>query len=212
MVPFPGWEPFEGPDSDDLSAEVKAAVAQGAIAVPASVSPRRRTPERRRRASLRRAGDDGLPEFSPAEPEWVEGGTVAELAKATTVDYVDIDSGHWPMYSQPVELARILAACTCAQPGFPVPHSRMSSSRPVSSFPPRRDGCVPVRLLGRTPVSDYEAWTQSMEFVRSLPGSEWCNCRPHDERGQPRDCVSHLKRSTSGRDFAYTVLLPDRDE
>ncbi len=27
-----------------------------------------------------------------------------------------------------------------------------------------------------------------------------------------RDCVSHMKRSRSGADFAYTVLLPDRDE
>ena len=52
------------------------------------------------------------PEFTPAEAkEWVEGGDIPELAKATSVDYVDIDSGHWPMYSQPKELARILADC-----------------------------------------------------------------------------------------------------
>ena len=24
VVPFPGWEPFEGPDSDDMSTELKA--------------------------------------------------------------------------------------------------------------------------------------------------------------------------------------------
>ena len=30
VVPFPGWEPFEGPDSDDMSAELKASVAAGA--------------------------------------------------------------------------------------------------------------------------------------------------------------------------------------
>jgi pimeloyl-ACP methyl ester carboxylesterase len=51
------------------------------------------------------------PEFSPAQArEWIEGGQVPELAKARHVDYVDIDSGHWPMFTQPVALARILAA------------------------------------------------------------------------------------------------------
>ncbi len=38
VVPFPGWEPFEGPDSDDMSAELKAAVAHGAIAVPSTIT------------------------------------------------------------------------------------------------------------------------------------------------------------------------------
>ncbi|WP_274383607.1 hypothetical protein [Saccharothrix deserti] len=33
-----------------------------------------------------------------------------ELAEAERVDFVDIDSGHWPMISKPVELARLLAA------------------------------------------------------------------------------------------------------
>ncbi|HEY7857711.1 MAG TPA: hypothetical protein VIC82_04340 [Candidatus Nanopelagicales bacterium] len=27
-----------------------------------------------------------------------------------------------------------------------------------------------------------------------------------------RDCESHLTRSSAGNDFAYTVLLPDREE
>ncbi len=111
VVPFPGWEPFEGPDSDDLSAELKASVAQGAIAVPATVTHGvvHLSDARRYDVPVTMV----CPEFSPAEAqEWVEGGDIPELAKATTVDYVDIDSGHWPMYSQPVELARILAECT----------------------------------------------------------------------------------------------------
>ena len=49
------------------------------------------------------------PEYTPAQArEWVEGGEVPELAKVKDLDYVDIDSGHWPMFSEPVELARIL--------------------------------------------------------------------------------------------------------
>ena len=38
-------------------------------------------------------------------------GEVPELAQASRLEYVDIDSGHWPMFTQPGELARILADC-----------------------------------------------------------------------------------------------------
>ncbi len=37
----------------------------------------------------------------------------AEVANFTSVDYVDLPTGHWPMWSRPSELARILAGdCT----------------------------------------------------------------------------------------------------
>ncbi len=113
VVPFPGWEPFEGPDSDDMSAELKAAVARGAIAVPATITHAivRLTDDRRYTVPVTMI----CPEFTPAQAKkWVQTGEIPELAKATQVDYVDIDSGHWPMYTKPVELARILADCTRA--------------------------------------------------------------------------------------------------
>jgi pimeloyl-ACP methyl ester carboxylesterase len=51
------------------------------------------------------------PEFTPAQAqEWIDAGEVPELAKAKDLDLVDIDSGHWPMVSKPIELARLLAA------------------------------------------------------------------------------------------------------
>ena len=51
------------------------------------------------------------PEFTPEQArEWVAAGDVPELARAKDVDFVDIDSGHWPMLTRPAELARILAA------------------------------------------------------------------------------------------------------
>src|SRR6478672_1029181 len=37
-VPFPGWEPFAGPDSDDMSPELKAEVAAGSHPVPVGVT------------------------------------------------------------------------------------------------------------------------------------------------------------------------------
>ena len=51
------------------------------------------------------------PEFTPAQAqEWIGAGHVPELAKAKHLAFVDIDSGHWPMISKPIELARLLAA------------------------------------------------------------------------------------------------------
>lgn len=113
VVPFPGWEPFEGPDSDDMSAELKAEVARGAIAVPATITHAtvRLTNDRRYTVPVTMV----CPEFTPAQAkEWVKTGEIPELAKSTQVDYVNIDSGHWPMYTEPAELARILADCTRA--------------------------------------------------------------------------------------------------
>ena len=108
VVPFPGWEPFEGPDSDDISDELKATVAAGAIAVPAAVTQGvlHLSDERRYDVPVTMV----CPEFTPAQAkEWVEAGEIPELAKSTDLGYVDIDSGHWPMFTKPVELARILA-------------------------------------------------------------------------------------------------------
>lgn len=51
------------------------------------------------------------PEFTPAQAqEWIDAGHVPELAKAKHLDFVDIDSGHWPMVSKPTELARLLVS------------------------------------------------------------------------------------------------------
>ena len=110
VVPFPGWEPFEGPDADDLSPEQKASVAAHAIAVPALVTQGvvHLTDERRYTVPVTLV----CPEFTPAQAqEWIDGGEVPELARASRLEYVDIDSGHWPMLTRPRELARVLASC-----------------------------------------------------------------------------------------------------
>jgi hypothetical protein len=57
------------------------------------------------------------PEFSPAQAqEWIDGGDIPELAKAKHLRLVDIDSGHWPMFTRPEELAHILGAIAVDQP------------------------------------------------------------------------------------------------
>ena len=110
-MPFPGWAPFEGPDSADLDDAAKARIAAGSIPVPEGVS-----------KGVVRLGDDRrfdvpvvlvCPEYSPDDAKgWIDAGDVPELSRARHVSFVDIDSGHWPMVTRPVELARIIDAVT----------------------------------------------------------------------------------------------------
>lgn len=108
VVPFPGWEPFDGPDAADLDEQQRLRIAAGAIPVPEAVA--------RGVVRLRDERRFGVPvtlicpEFSPAQArEWIDGGEVPELSRARRVDFVDIDSGHWPMFTRPAELAGLLA-------------------------------------------------------------------------------------------------------
>jgi pimeloyl-ACP methyl ester carboxylesterase len=110
VMPFPGWEPFEGPDSDDLDEQARSDIAAAAIPVPEAVAlgTVRLTDERRYDVPVLVI----CPEFSPAEARAaVDGGEVPSMSKAT-LEYVDIDSGHWPMFTKPAELADLLAAAS----------------------------------------------------------------------------------------------------
>jgi pimeloyl-ACP methyl ester carboxylesterase len=109
VMAFPGWAPFEGPDSADLDEDARRAFESAAIPVPAGVT----------KGVVRLSNDERYdvplvlvcPEFTPAEAqEWIDDGDLPELARAKHVEFVDIDSGHWPMLTKPTELARILAA------------------------------------------------------------------------------------------------------
>lgn len=108
VVPFPGWEVFEGPDSADLDDDARRSFEAATIPVPEGVAKGvvHLTDERRFDVPVVLV----CPEYTPAEArEWIDAGDVPELTRATRVDVVDIDSGHWPMVTRPAELARILA-------------------------------------------------------------------------------------------------------
>lgn len=105
---FPGWGPFEGADSADLDEETRRRFAAAAIPVPEGVAKGvvRLTDERRFDIPAVLI----CPEFTPAQAqEWIDAGHLPELAKASHLDLVDIDSGHWPMITKPAELAQLLA-------------------------------------------------------------------------------------------------------
>ncbi|MET9825859.1 MULTISPECIES: alpha/beta fold hydrolase [Streptomyces] len=108
VMPFPGWGPFQGPDAADLDETARREMAAAAIPVPEAVARGvvRLTDERRFDVPVVVV----CPEFTPAQArEWIDG-DVPELRRAGRVGFADIDSGHWPMITQPAELARILAA------------------------------------------------------------------------------------------------------
>lgn len=112
-MPFPGWEPFEGPDADDLDPAARAAIEAVAVPVPEKVA--------RGTVKLSAPARHGLavvlvcPEYSPDDAlAWIESGDLPELDATDNVLTVDIDSGHWPMVSRPVELAHLLDAATVA--------------------------------------------------------------------------------------------------
>jgi pimeloyl-ACP methyl ester carboxylesterase len=107
VVPFPGWAEFEGPDSADLDAAAKQAIAAAAVPVPEGVTRGvvRYTDPRRHSVPAVLV----CPEFSPAEArELIDQGKLPELAAIKDLAMADIDSGHWPMFSAPAELARII--------------------------------------------------------------------------------------------------------
>jgi pimeloyl-ACP methyl ester carboxylesterase len=109
VMPFPGWGSFEGPDSADLDEEARRTIASAAIPTPGGVTKGvvRLADERRFDVPVVLV----CPEFTPAQArEWIDAGDVPELAKVKHLEFVDIDSGHWPMVTKPIELARLLAA------------------------------------------------------------------------------------------------------
>jgi pimeloyl-ACP methyl ester carboxylesterase len=108
LMAFPGWGPFEGPDSADLDDAAKQSIAAAAVPVPEGVAKGivKLTDERRHDVPVVLV----CPEYTPAQAkEWIDGGEVPELTAARNVSFVDIDSGHWPMFSAPAELARLLS-------------------------------------------------------------------------------------------------------
>lgn len=118
-VPFPGWEPFEGPDSADLDDEARRRITSAAVPVPENVTRGtvRLSDERRFEVPVHLV----CPEFTPAEAqEWIDAGDVPELARARHLELVDLDSGHWPMFSRPGELAEVIAAAARGARGAPV--------------------------------------------------------------------------------------------
>lgn len=115
VMPFPGWEPFAGPDSDDLSPQQRDELANLARPVPGGVAEAVVSYTDPSRADV--PVTMICPEYSPADAEaWIADGAIPELSAATALSLVDLDSGHWPMVSAPNALADAIDAVARALP------------------------------------------------------------------------------------------------
>lgn len=107
-VSFPGWDAFAGPDSDDLKAEMRVrfeAHAHPASAV-AAATPVHYTDESRYDVPVIMV----CPEYSPDDArEWLRAGHMPGVEPVRHLSYTDLDTGHWPMFSNPALLASTLA-------------------------------------------------------------------------------------------------------
>ncbi|MGH3442994.1 MAG: alpha/beta fold hydrolase [Nitriliruptorales bacterium] len=113
-VPFPDWSLLEEEDLIDLDDELRAALRDRAIPSPARVAsdPQVLSDERRYDVPVTIIAC----EFTSAQlRRWIEQGYAQELAKIRDVDYVDLPTGHWPMFTRPEDLGQaILASLTPA--------------------------------------------------------------------------------------------------
>lgn len=109
VMAFPGWETFEGPDSDDLDQSRRATIESIAVPVTEGVASGvvELTDDRRFEVPITMV----CPEFTTDQARnWLAAGQMPELERASTLSFVDIESGHWPMVTRPADIARIIDA------------------------------------------------------------------------------------------------------
>lgn len=111
-IPLPPWEFFDDADLVDLDDDLRAAFRVRAIPEPRGVAYDAMELHDERRLDVPTTVI--ACEFTAAQlSDWVGAGLpfVAELARLTDAEYVDLPTGHWPQFTKPDELgAMILAA------------------------------------------------------------------------------------------------------
>jgi pimeloyl-ACP methyl ester carboxylesterase len=108
-IPLPDWSAFEEEDLGDLDDAARAEFRARAIPSPGSLTsdPQRLSDERRYDVPVTVVAT----EFSSDMlREWIEQGMepVREFAKIRDVGYVDLPTGHWPQFTRPEDLARVV--------------------------------------------------------------------------------------------------------
>jgi pimeloyl-ACP methyl ester carboxylesterase len=114
-VPLPDWSDFQEEDLVDLDEEACAEFRARAIPSPAHITSDQQqlSDERRYDVPVTVIATEFTSELLRG---WVEQGLapVRELAKIRAVEYVDLPTGHWPQFTRPGELARVILAATPA--------------------------------------------------------------------------------------------------
>lgn len=110
VIPFPGWDAFEDAEVGDLDAAIRADAASRALSVPARVptDPIRLADSRRFSVPATlitgTMPESDLRDIIASPPAWA-----SDLASIDNLRIVEITSGHWPQFSMPEELGRVIA-------------------------------------------------------------------------------------------------------
>lgn len=108
-IPFFDWDDFDEADVRDLDEQARSRFSERAIPSPARTvsDPQRLSDERRYDVPVTMV----CPEFSSEMlQEWIDDDLepVRELKKTSDVSSVDLDTGHWPQFTNPEGLARAI--------------------------------------------------------------------------------------------------------
>ncbi|RBY95009.1 alpha/beta hydrolase [Blastococcus sp. TBT05-19] len=109
-IPLPDWSVFGESELRGLDADARAAFRARAVPTPARVAsdPQRLGDERRYDVPVTVIACE-----SPSADlrEWMDAGEqpLAELAKVRDVTWIDLPTGHWPQFTEPARLGRLIA-------------------------------------------------------------------------------------------------------
>jgi pimeloyl-ACP methyl ester carboxylesterase len=110
-VPFPEWSDFEDEDLVDLDDAARAEFRRRAIPSPegATRDPQQLSDERRYDVPVTAICTEFSSEMLRG---WIEKDLepVREFTRIRDVTYVDLPTGHWPQFTRPEELARLILA------------------------------------------------------------------------------------------------------
>ena len=109
VVPFPGWDFFDAPDTADLDADTRAATAPLTRSIPAQAPTSPVTLDDDRRFGVPVTLLMGSLDEAALRAELARWGPYAEeLAAIDDATVVRLGTGHWPQFSAPAALARAL--------------------------------------------------------------------------------------------------------
>jgi pimeloyl-ACP methyl ester carboxylesterase len=108
-IPFPDWSGFEEEDLADMDEDARARFRERAIPAPARASSdqQRLSDERRYDVPVTVISTEFSSEMLQS---WIARDLepVREFTRIKEVEYVDLATGHWPQFTKPEELARII--------------------------------------------------------------------------------------------------------
>jgi pimeloyl-ACP methyl ester carboxylesterase len=110
-IPLPDWSEFTEEELRDLDDALRAEFRTRAVPQPAAVATDPQVLGEARRYDV--PATIVCCEFTAEQiREWLAQGApvVAELAALRDVEYVDLPTGHWPQFTRPDELARVILA------------------------------------------------------------------------------------------------------